>query len=382
MPGHSRMPPLRCLPAHRRRILLRAPAHASMRPRCRIDAPPRAHARAVTPGDDGSCAASWKRPSGSRKPPRSPSSAANRCSETAVRYAEERHWDVFPGTWLEAVGGDGALLVRRRRAAPPPGAHPTRPDWATQATGSATAARRLWSKQPTASVLLPTGRTFDAIDVPETAGFLALARMERMELTLGPVTRTPDRRMLFFVLPGGVGQGARPGAQAGLGAGRARTWWRAARAHYVAAPPTRYGVRRRRAVGPPAHARANRWLPDAEELISPLAYACGAGGGAPPGPCLVRLSGGCRPRAGISKGSAMPRPGRKQPADAAPGADGRGRALGSTRTATARRAGAGAVEAVRGAGRRRRDRSGAARGQVRRPGRARTARARPPRSRW
>lgn len=25
--------------------------------------------------------------------------------ETAVRYAEERHWDVFPGTWL--VPGDG-----------------------------------------------------------------------------------------------------------------------------------------------------------------------------------------------------------------------------------------------------------------------------------
>ena len=25
--------------------------------------------------------------------------------ETAVRYAEERHWDVFPGTWLEAVDG-------------------------------------------------------------------------------------------------------------------------------------------------------------------------------------------------------------------------------------------------------------------------------------
>ncbi|MCZ9342573.1 DNA primase, partial [Streptomyces sp. TRM76130] len=25
--------------------------------------------------------------------------------EAAVGYAEERHWDVFPGTWLEAVGG-------------------------------------------------------------------------------------------------------------------------------------------------------------------------------------------------------------------------------------------------------------------------------------
>lgn len=25
--------------------------------------------------------------------------------ETAVRYAEERHWDVFPGTWLVATDG-------------------------------------------------------------------------------------------------------------------------------------------------------------------------------------------------------------------------------------------------------------------------------------
>ncbi|GAA3302185.1 bifunctional DNA primase/polymerase [Streptomyces cinereospinus] len=121
--------------------------------------------------------------------------------ETAVRYAEERHWDVFPGTWLEAVDGMQRCSCGDA-ACGAPGAHPARPDWATQATGSATVARRMWQKQPTASILLPTGRTFDAISVPETAGFLALARMERLELTLGPVTSTPDRRMQFFVLPG------------------------------------------------------------------------------------------------------------------------------------------------------------------------------------
>ena len=118
--------------------------------------------------------------------------------ETAVRYAEERHWDVFPGTWLEAVDG-----VQRCSCEDPacaaPGAHPAREDWATQATGSATVARRMWQKQPGASILLPTGRTFDAISVPETAGFLALARMERMELTLGPVTLTPARRIFRHV---------------------------------------------------------------------------------------------------------------------------------------------------------------------------------------
>ncbi len=131
----------------------------------------------------------------------------------------------------------------------------------------------MWQKQPTASILLPTGRTFDAIDVPESAGFLALARMERMELTLGPVTLAPDRRMRFFVLPGAaakvpelvrkLGWSPRLLDLTALGEGA-----------YVAAPPTRYGTRGavQWACRPTP---ANRWLPDVEELISPLAYACG-----------------------------------------------------------------------------------------------------------
>ena len=192
--------------------------------------------------------------------------------EAAVRYAEERHWDVFPGTWLEAVDGEQRCSCGDA-ACRAPGAHPARPDWATQATGSATVARRMWQKHPTAGILLPTGRTFDAISVPETAGFLALARMERMELTLGPVTLAPDRRMHFFVLPGGSAKVPELVRKLGwsitsldlvaLGEGA-----------YVAAPPTRYGSRGavQWACRPTP---ANRWLPDAEELISPLAYACG-----------------------------------------------------------------------------------------------------------
>jgi hypothetical protein len=195
--------------------------------------------------------------------------------DTAVRYAEERHWDVFPGTWLEAVDGMQRCSCGEASCALP-GAHPAREDWATLATGSASVARRMWSKQPAASILLPTGRTFDAIDVPETSGFLALARMERMELTLGPVTCTPDRRMHFFVLPGAAAKV--PDLVRRLG-------WPAAsldlvtlgEGSYVAAPPTRFGSRGavQWACRPTP---ANRWLPDAEELISPLAYACGRDG--------------------------------------------------------------------------------------------------------
>ncbi|MGW7330306.1 bifunctional DNA primase/polymerase [Streptomyces sp. NPDC054840] len=191
----------------------------------------------------------------------------------AVRYAEERHWDVFAGTWLEP--GDGRELCSCGAAdCPVPGAHPAVKDWAAQATGSAVQVRRIWAKHPQASILLPTGRTFDALDVPESAGFLALARLERMERTLGPVTLTPDHRMLFFVLPGaGVKV---PDLVHKLG-------WPAAtidlvargEGEYVAAPPTRFGGR-----GAVQWARrptpANRWLPDTEELIDALAYACGS----------------------------------------------------------------------------------------------------------
>ncbi|UQA93554.1 bifunctional DNA primase/polymerase [Streptomyces halobius] len=191
--------------------------------------------------------------------------------DTAVRYAEERHWDVFPGAWLEH-DGETPRCSCRAVDCPAPGAHPTAPGWAGLASGSATAVRRMWGKQPLASILLPTGRTFEALDVPETAGCLALARMERMGLQLGPVTRTPGRRMLFLVLPGASVKV--PDLVRKLG------WPPAAldmvcrgEGEYIAAPPTRVGshgsvqwVRRPTAT--------NRWLPDAEELISPLAYAC------------------------------------------------------------------------------------------------------------
>ncbi|MGW5326375.1 bifunctional DNA primase/polymerase [Streptomyces sp. NPDC004014] len=192
--------------------------------------------------------------------------------ETAVRYAEERHWDVFPGTWLESAAGAQRCSCGDA-SCPAPGAHPARPDWAAQATGSASAARRMWQQQPAASILLPTGLTFDAVSVPESAGFLALARMERMALTLGPVTLTPDRRMQFFVLPGAAAK--IPGVLRKLGWSPASLDLVAlGEGNYVAAPPTRFGSRGAvQWVCRPTP--ANRWLPDAEELVPPLAYACG-----------------------------------------------------------------------------------------------------------
>ncbi|MEV0415777.1 bifunctional DNA primase/polymerase [Streptomyces sp. NPDC050448] len=190
----------------------------------------------------------------------------------AVRYAEERHWDVFAGTWLESADGR-ELCSCGAQDCPAPGAHATVKDWAALATGSAVQVRRIWAKRPEASILLPTGRTFDALDVPDSAGFLALARLERMERTLGPVALTPDHRMLFFVLPGA---GAKvPDLVRKLGwSPESIDLVARGEGEYVPAPPTRFGGR-----GAVQWARrptpANRWLPDTEELIAALAYACG-----------------------------------------------------------------------------------------------------------
>lgn len=209
---------------------------------------------------------------------REASTTGGRLLDAAVRYAEERHWDVLPGTWLDEdeTGGIAGIGTRCSCGEPgcaSPGAHPTRPDWAAQAGGSGVAVRRMWIKQPRSSVLLPTGRTFDAIDVPEVAGCLALARMERMNLPLGPVLCTPTRRLVFFVLPGaGVKV---PDLLHSLGRAPASLDLTVhGEGSYVPAPPTRLtgGASVHWARQPTA---LNRWLPDAEELISPLAYACG-----------------------------------------------------------------------------------------------------------
>lgn len=194
--------------------------------------------------------------------------------DSAIRCAQERHWDVFPGTWLRDDVGDGR---QRCSCGDPgcaaPGAHPARPDWAGLATNSAVTVRRMWGRDPLASVLLPTGRAFDAIDVSENAGCLALARTERLELPLGPVLFTPRRRLIFLVLPGAAVKV--PDLLRRLGwTPSALDLVVRADGDWIAAPPTRVG-----ATGRVRWAREptslNRWLPDAETLLSPLAYACG-----------------------------------------------------------------------------------------------------------
>lgn len=193
-------------------------------------------------------------------------------SEQAVRYVELWHWDVVPGAWIEVRGGYPACSCGTPGCGAP-GAHPVSRDWAARATGSGTVARRLWSEHPWAAILLPTGRTFDVLEVPEAAGCLALARMERTGTMLGPVCGTPFGRMMFFVLPGGAAKAPALLRRMGWSMGAIDLVPRG-EGDLVPAPPTRMGTR-----GWVQWAReptvANSWLPDSEELLPALAYACG-----------------------------------------------------------------------------------------------------------
>jgi hypothetical protein len=90
-----------------------------------------------------------------------------------------------------------------RVGCPAPGAHPQSPVWQRQATADPTTIRRWWTEQPDANIILPTARVFDVLDVPATAGELAMPRLRGCDATAGPVA-TGDGRYLFFVATRGA----------------------------------------------------------------------------------------------------------------------------------------------------------------------------------
>ncbi|MFI7010564.1 bifunctional DNA primase/polymerase [Streptomyces sp. NPDC050145] len=110
-------------------------------------------------------------------------------------------WDVVPGA--RAAGGACSC---GRADCPAPGAHPLDPSVTVPAGATLGEVTETWSRFPGAAVLLPVGRAFDIIDVPEAAGRRALIRLERMGLPLGPVVATPEGRVHFFVAPGAAAE--------------------------------------------------------------------------------------------------------------------------------------------------------------------------------
>ncbi|MFF0294240.1 bifunctional DNA primase/polymerase [Kitasatospora sp. NPDC004615] len=196
----------------------------------------------------------------------------------AVRCAEVRHWEVVPGAWLVDDDGFTRCSCGDPRCALP-GAHPVGADWGLLASVGSAVVRGWWAEHPEASILLPTGRAFDVLDVPEVAGCLALARMERMGLPLGPVVSVPaaagrrGRRLHFLVMPGAVAKLPELLRQIGCTSGGLDLVARG-EGDWMVAPPSRFSGRGGTAIWARPPTAQNRWLPDVVDLVSPLAYAC------------------------------------------------------------------------------------------------------------
>ncbi|MFC7992719.1 bifunctional DNA primase/polymerase [Streptomyces pilosus] len=201
---------------------------------------------------------------------RSGSRRRSRSSDGTVvaEYTGLWGWDVVPGVRAAAPG----VCSCGRAGCRAPGAHPLGHAPVIRAGAPLDEVTAVWSEFPGASLMLPVGRAFDAIEVARPAGCHALARLERMGLPVGPVTATPDGRAQFFVSPGAAAALPEllyrmgwddPAALdlRGLGAG----------AHITAPPSDRGGLGPVRWLRSPALDSASR-PPEARLLLGTLAY--------------------------------------------------------------------------------------------------------------
>ncbi|MFI2611947.1 bifunctional DNA primase/polymerase [Kitasatospora sp. NPDC018619] len=182
-------------------------------------------------------------------------------SQAAAEYTGRWGWAVVTGDPAAGATGPVRCPCGSPRCAAP-GLHP-----------SPGGAGRLRATRAEGSVLFPTGRDFDVLDVPEQAGLQALVRLERMGTQVGPVLAAPTGRLQFLVAAGTARR---------LPDLLYRMGWDDAELDltchgeggYVAAPPTVLG-----GLGPV------RWLrrptrdnagcpPEARLLLGTLAYAC------------------------------------------------------------------------------------------------------------
>jgi len=116
--------------------------------------------------------------------------------DAALEYAA-LGWPVCRGAQPNREGPRSCTCDRL--GCPAPGVHPISAAWAMEASTDPDTIRRWWSATPEANIILPTGRVFDVLDVPTSAGVMAMAQMDRAGLTLGPVAVLDSERYLFFV---------------------------------------------------------------------------------------------------------------------------------------------------------------------------------------
>lgn len=210
---------------------------------------------------------------------------------TAVaEYSGLWGWAVVPGARAVRSGGGRADCSCGAGACPAPGAHPLDASLEVPAGATLGEATEAWEGVPGAALLLPTGRSFDVIEVAETAGRRALVRLERMGLPLGPVALAPHGRAWFFVAPGAAAE--LPDLLYRMGWDDADLDLRGlGEGEYVTAPPSDLGGHGPvRWLRPPTLEAAGR-PPQARLLLGTLAYVCHRSAG------LGRVRGG-RPAPG------------------------------------------------------------------------------------
>jgi Bifunctional DNA primase/polymerase, N-terminal len=204
--------------------------------------------------------------------------AVERMAVAAAEYAAQG-WPVCPGAYPPDRPHHGEApraCSCDRIGCPAPGAHPMSPAWQVQATADPGLVETWWTARPRANVILVTGRTFDVLDVPATAGTAALAMMDRSAVRPGPVAISAGNRAHFFVATRGT-----PADE--------DEWWSChldcepdvdfqvaglrwhCRDSYVLAPPSRDGnALKAHWLRPPD----GRPLPDGLRLLGFLADAC------------------------------------------------------------------------------------------------------------
>ncbi|MFH9225973.1 bifunctional DNA primase/polymerase [Streptomyces lydicus] len=206
---------------------------------------------------------------------RSASRRRTRSTEvTAVaEYTGLWGWDVVPGARAVRAGSGRTDCSCGAADCPSPGAHPLAFAEELPAGVTLEKAAAVWAETPGAAVLLPVGRSFDILDVPETAGRNALARLERMGLPLGPVAATPTGRALFFVAPGAAAE--LPDLLYRMGWDDAALDLRPlGLGDHITAPPSDHGGHGpMRWLRPPTLDTAGR-PPQARLVVGTLAYVC------------------------------------------------------------------------------------------------------------
>jgi Bifunctional DNA primase/polymerase, N-terminal len=200
--------------------------------------------------------------------------------DAAARQYAGLGWPVCPGAHpsrgLDGTREPGRACSCDRVGCPAPGAHPVSPTWQMQATVDGETIRQWWEARPETNVILVTGRVFDVLDVPATAGATALSKMAAAGLPTGPVAVQGAERMLFFVATRGAPADEDEWWSCGLDSSpdtsdqtEGLRWH--SRDSYVLAPPSRYGDGQDvRWVRPPA----GQALPDALRLLEFLVDAC------------------------------------------------------------------------------------------------------------